>query len=248
MVESKNETSIKAQQQKNLITKCDEAGAALATADRDDMRARYKVGRIVGEVMDEAKYGQNAVEVMEEKLRRDKKTLYRYARVAQLWPAAEFERLVRKKDAAGLPVTWSHLEVLVEVEDGRVRKGLLSKALKKCWSVRTLRAEIENLEPASSRSKKVKPLVAIGRLARSLDPLAEVARNLEAKALPVLLSKKAKPSKQELAGLKASWKRLDIAHKCLGGLLAKVSVVLERGGRLTKQPAKQPAKQRVVEA
>ncbi|RIX40047.1 MAG: DUF1016 family protein [Rhodocyclales bacterium GT-UBC] len=238
MVDTKNESTTKAQQQKNLIAKCNEVQDALSKADWNDMKVRHKVGRIVAEVKDAAKYGENAVTFMEKKLRRDEKTLYRYARVTELWPTAEFEKLVREKGPSGLPITWSHLEVLVDVADGRVRQGLLSKARKQCWSVRKLKAEAEKTKSSSPSSKKTAPLVALSHLARSLDALEQKMSHLSARAMPALLSKP-ELSDKEREALKSSWVKLEAAELVLTDLIAKVREVLERDD--------EPKKKRIVE-
>jgi hypothetical protein len=71
-------------------------------------------------------------------LRFDKSTLHDYAKVAGTWDPKEFGALLKKKNAVDLPLRFSHLVVLAQVEDGRRRNALITRTLQECLTVRQL--------------------------------------------------------------------------------------------------------------
>jgi hypothetical protein len=91
----------------------------LVKNDNSNALGKYVVATEVKAVMDErTKYGSRAVEKLARKLGLKAKLLYRWAAVATIWPdQADFYALVQRRNKYGIPLTWSHLEVLTEVTD-----------------------------------------------------------------------------------------------------------------------------------
>lgn len=89
----------------------------LVKNDSSNALGKYAIATEVKAVMDErAKYGSRAVEKLARKLGLKGKLLYRWAEVATTWPdLAAFNALVQRRNKYGIPLTWSHLEVLTEV-------------------------------------------------------------------------------------------------------------------------------------
>ena len=131
---------------------CKEARELLVAADRSDVLARYKVGVIILRVKERRGYGERGVERMEEELGRDQGTLYRYATVVETWEEPDFKALMKRTNAKGLPLTWSHYELLATVKDGRKLNGLITRALKECLSVHALRAIIDAAKQESKQA------------------------------------------------------------------------------------------------
>jgi len=133
----------------------DVGGVSLATAvagikDRltaiavDAMRARYDLGVFVYRVR-AADHDASSAEV----LRRLAKSfemhttaLRRCARVAEVMSPEEFETLLSHRGQDGMPATWSHVELLVEIADPEVRRQLGRAVTSEPLSVRALAARI----------------------------------------------------------------------------------------------------------
>jgi hypothetical protein len=232
-------------QQKNFKAACKEARELLVAADRSDVLARYKAGVIVRAVMNEAKYGESGVERMEAELGLDQKTLYRHATVAETWEEPEFKAEVKRTNTKGLPLTWSHFELLATVKDGRNRNGLITRALKENLSVHALRALMGSGEPKAKRAAtgeatEISPSGAIRHLDQALDAFEKEARNWEAQALPSLITCREKLKKKEVAKLTETLTRVNDAKSILGNLSDEIEKVLA--------PPQEQATSRVVEA
>lgn len=130
--------------QQGLKAICDRVRTLLATAERNDILARYEVAVLVKGVKDSAKYGEDAISKMALALRRDRSVLYRYAAVADTWTKAEFKELVAKSKSDESTLTWSHLELLAAVEDGRVRRALVERSQREAMTLGQLRALRKN--------------------------------------------------------------------------------------------------------
>ncbi len=114
----------------------------VAETTREEASRRYDIGKLVRQVRDdEEKYGKRSVEALAMLLRFDKSTLHDYANVATTWDDKEFKALLKKKTALGLGLRFSHLVVLAQVDDGRGRNALITRALAQNLTVRQL-AEI----------------------------------------------------------------------------------------------------------
>jgi hypothetical protein len=117
---------------------------------------RFEVAQIVLKVrVGHKRYGARGVEQLATELGLDKATVYRWARVAEVWAPGEFRIVIARRNKAGLAVTWSHLEVLAEVSGRARRETLLEKVLAESLSVRQLRALVGG--PAKVDSVPVEP-------------------------------------------------------------------------------------------
>jgi hypothetical protein len=127
----------------------------LLTSDAtNSLLARHQVALIVQRVKrTPARYGSGAVRELEAALCLDAKTLYRWAIVADAWPnRGALKKLTLMKNSSGLPLTWSHLELLSDLDDPARRAEATEKALAQSWSVRQLRTWIyEATRPSESR-------------------------------------------------------------------------------------------------
>lgn len=111
----------------------------LASSEKQDVRTRYEIGRVVAQVRGErAKYGSDAVGKLERALGLDENTLRRYERIANTWTPTQVSTLLKRTNPYGRPLSWSHLDVLAEVVDEKKRESLLKQALREGLSVREL--------------------------------------------------------------------------------------------------------------
>ena len=232
-------------QQRNFKAACKEARYLLTAADRSDLLTRYKAGVIIRKVKESADYGENGVKRMEEELGRDQGTLYRYSTVVETWEEPEFKAQIKRTNAKGLPLTWSHYELLATVEDGRRRNGLITRALNECLSVHALRALMGSSESKAKRAAtgeatEISPSGAIRHLDQALDAFEKEARSWEEQALPSLITSREKLKKKDVTRLTETLKRVNDAKTILGKLSDEIEKVLA--------PPEEQIPSRVVEA
>lgn len=130
-------------------------------AEKHDVAARYYVATMVQAVKDAAKFGEGAIDKLEGPSGLDRSSLYRLAAVAETWAPSDFKKVSAEKAKNGLPLSWSHWEVLAyEVKDGRARNGLMTQALDECLSVRDLRARANGTDRAEQEQQGAEPTPA----------------------------------------------------------------------------------------
>jgi hypothetical protein len=233
MADTKNTPSSEKAQQTNFKAACKVARDSLTDAERNDVTARHKVGVIVREVMDEAKYGENAVGRMESELGVDEKTLYRYGKVAEVWSAKEFKKVVGQLNDKRLPLTWSHLEILAGVEDGRSRRALQARVLKECLSVRALLAATHTSpsdRPISdTQDEKATPSASIRRLGRTLAGVEREAKAMSERVMQDVGSHRENLTEEDVSRLSDALKRASNAARLLVVLSGQVREVLFPG-------------------
>lgn len=146
MSETNKRTYNEKDQERARNAKLAEIKQLLAKAETNDLDARYRIGIVVNDVkINRKKYGDGAVNHVADELSIERTSLYAYAKVVQLWPEKEFEKLCRRKNTAGLPITFSHLIELTKrglMKNEPKREKLLDKVFSKSLSVRALRDEI----------------------------------------------------------------------------------------------------------
>lgn len=124
----------------------------LAKAVKVDAGIRHRIGTAVKQVRDRAKYGAGAMKELERAFGFDANTLRRFEAVAETWTRGELRSLLAKKNANGVPLTWSHLEALAEEQVAQRREKFIVKALEKGWSVRDLREALFGTDAAQDES------------------------------------------------------------------------------------------------
>lgn len=103
----------------------------------------------------ERTYGAGAVKSLEEALDVSSKSLYRWATVAEAWPTAgDFEGVCSQRNSKGLPLSWSHLERLAEIENTTERFTMMKRALDESLSVRKLEAAIDEMSESNVKPRK----------------------------------------------------------------------------------------------
>lgn len=137
--------------------------AAMASASANTLHSRYKVGLIVLRVKNKPnKYGKSAVIQLEAALGIDAKSLYRLASVAEIFPKESFlNKILARKNPHGLPLTWSHLVEVSNIEDPKKRERAIDKALSMGMSARQLKGWIKGAHRAGD-SKALKQDVPSG--------------------------------------------------------------------------------------
>jgi hypothetical protein len=113
----------------------------LATAAADEVQARYDFG-IVLLTLREAHAGRSALRVLAERYRFDPSALRRYARVCSAIFPDEFTWLAGLRTCRGMPLSWSHIELLAREPSRQRRKELAIAVLEDDLSVRELSARL----------------------------------------------------------------------------------------------------------
>ncbi|WP_394851005.1 hypothetical protein [Pendulispora rubella] len=120
----------------------------------DNIRVRYELGQLVANARYDRRSAKgvtpldrlsNAMDVHSTALRR-------CARVCTIFTRDELEDMLRLRRPNGLPVTWSHLELVSEITSRHTRWHLVQRAVNEGLSVRSLAALIRD----TRRSRKSK--------------------------------------------------------------------------------------------
>ena len=124
-----------------LRAKFTEVSRLLAAIVVADTKTRYDVGVIVAAIKaDDLTYGARACEKLAAALDCSPASLYRNAIVAECWSRAEFTALLRRRDARGQPLSWTHWVVLASVDSESELARFVDEALDKSLSARELKA------------------------------------------------------------------------------------------------------------
>lgn len=121
----------------------------LADAAVQDMRARYDFGRVLEMVRRSGRgeMGAGMLRRIADVLQTHTSALRRYARVSETIPPQEFAWLTRLTNERGVPLTWSHVELLARVRSAERRKQLAAAVMERNLSVRALAALVRAARP-----------------------------------------------------------------------------------------------------
>ncbi|MGK4008386.1 hypothetical protein WMF31_37590 [Sorangium sp. So ce1036] len=172
-----------------LRKECDSIRKELASTGTDDAKVRHRLGILVNAIRKEPnKYGQGGVEQLARALGFDKTLLYRHAKVAECWSSRELSELLRRKSVTGLPISFSHLQLLVTVTDPTKREEYIETVLAEGLSVRDLGRRLNPAAVKASRKKSSQPDAehALRGLQTTLEIWTDRVDLLEAEVLPTL--------------------------------------------------------------
>lgn len=172
-----------------LRKECDKICEALAIAGTEDAKVRHRLGALVNAIQDDAdKYGKRGVEQLAVALGYDKTLLYRHAKVAACWSSKELSELLRRESATGLPISFSHLQLLATVTSARKRNDYIEAVLAEGLSVRDLKRRLAPAAEKASRKQSSQPDAehALRGLQTTLETWTDRVELLEAEMLPAL--------------------------------------------------------------
>ena len=109
----------------------------LATAAVDDVLARYDLGKVLVSLRHDSPE-RSALRVLAEHMGFDPSALRRYARVSSTIQPDEFEWLTGLRMRRGMPLSWSHIELLAREHDRNRRMELAAAVVTDDLSVRAL--------------------------------------------------------------------------------------------------------------
>ena len=115
------------------------------------LRSRYELGLQVLEMNEDQKknqgklYGTNAIGRICKILKWDDGVIRSALRFVQRYSPTELDRLCEQVLPNGEPLTWSHVRVLIEVDDLSERKALLERTISEGWTCSTLARAFKDL-------------------------------------------------------------------------------------------------------
>jgi hypothetical protein len=112
----------------------------------DDLRARYELGLLVHDLRYDVRDNvpRGTLKEFARLINVRLGTLQRYARVAEMIGAPEFEDYVTLLGPQGTVLTWSHIEELAEARGADLRRLRAEEAVSEALSVNELRARIRD--------------------------------------------------------------------------------------------------------
>jgi hypothetical protein len=116
--------------------------------ERNIIIKRYELGEIIKDVHDDNqrsrgwKYGEGSMKKLAFGLGIDATLLYESAHFAMAYTRTEVEELVKMRNAAGHPISWSHIRWVVR-ETPVTRQELLQKAMAENWTSVALAYEVK---------------------------------------------------------------------------------------------------------
>jgi hypothetical protein len=126
------------------------------------VRRRYDLGLQVLEMYEDEQngsrlYGDNAIGRICKLLKWDDGVIYLSLRFVQTYSKEEVDHLCTLLLPSGAPLTWSHVRVLLAVEDADRREELLEKTIKKGLTCTSLAYEVKALQPHSPNDHRGRP-------------------------------------------------------------------------------------------
>jgi hypothetical protein len=131
----------------HLLARMSEAAVA-------DMQARYDLGQVVHRLRygEECAARRDHIALLASSFDIHPSALRRMARVSESVSPGEFRYFCALRDSRGIPLTWSHLEVLSEIRYAPRRRELADLASARRLSVRELRGLVAKRKPSSGMS------------------------------------------------------------------------------------------------
>lgn len=172
-----------------LRKECDKIREDLAASGSDDAKIRHRLGALVNDIQDKPdKYGQRGVQQLAAALGYDKTLLYRHAKVAACWSLKELSDLLQRQSVTGLPISFSHLQLIAPLTSPKKREKYLDAVFNEGLSVRELKrrlghgAKAETDEPSSTPDA----VRALRRLRVASETWLERVKLLEAEVVSAL--------------------------------------------------------------
>jgi len=173
-----------------LKKKFEQADKLLRSADANFLKARYSLGEIVSDVEKDPKsvYGAKAIDKLRTALGVNSNILYKARRFTELYTSDDLTQIMSARGKGGQSINWSHMEVLVTVEDDDMRNELTEKVLKEAWTARDLGKEVKKLFGGSRSNSNGRPMSKPKHFSGYLDSVISVSQGVQKKTNTVWLS------------------------------------------------------------
>jgi hypothetical protein len=119
----------------------------LFDADKNIIIARHKTGKIIQDILDtedNSKFGKDAAGQLAVALAIPKQDLYRCKVFADTYADGDVKKLVTKTTAGGRRLKWSHVDLIIRIQDDKLRRKMLDRVFANDWSVRELSDAIKD--------------------------------------------------------------------------------------------------------
>lgn len=138
------------------------------------IRNRYEIGGIAIDVTAQnggKKYGAKLIERLAKVLGRNASIIYDAKRFAELYSETELEKLLEVRSRSGLPLMWSHIEALIHLPDGKLRKTMLEATLAENLTPKQLQEKIQKHFGGPRGNSSGRPLTKPKNLEGYLDSI-----------------------------------------------------------------------------
>lgn len=203
-----------------LKKECDRIRGLLANSDRYDARARYALGELVLRSREHRRYGSRAVAHIEAELGIGRRSLYRFADIVKEWPRPEFDAVMTRRNAHGLPLTWTHLSLLSDLPKSK-RPALIERSLRESLSSMDLATVINGGELRVVGEDRDPDALRVQRMAARAEGLIETLRRFETDVLRTLPAKRSRDVSQSLRHARKTYEQLRAeCDRIIGRLVA----------------------------
>ena len=173
-----------------LEAKCIEARTILTSENECVISSRFRLGAIVAEVANDTakKYGSNAIQKMSQRLGVNTTILYDANKFVELYSEEDLDNILAARSTAGFPLCWSHIQVLIHVDDDKLREKFLIAALKDNLSASDLGKKIKAYFDKKRGNSTGRPMAKPKDLAGYLDSIKETTEFVDKKIKSVWLN------------------------------------------------------------
>jgi hypothetical protein len=146
-----------------LREKCAAIGSRIAAHLGRDLLGRYEIGLEIKQVHDDAtkggrkRYGARIIEQLSKDSPWGAGLIRLTLRMVKTYTKEEIEQIAKKRMAAGPPITWEHIRVLVTVKDRGRREALLAQMVNESLPAAALRAEVAKEKKQTGRGRRIAP-------------------------------------------------------------------------------------------
>lgn len=152
----------------------------LSTINKNEILARYDLGKAVAAVVtDSRKYGENAAKLLSAALNMSESLLYNLRNLYTQWKDnyEELKTLTDAKNAAGIPLSYSHMVVINTLSTQTERNSIAQRCLRECLSVEDLKALVQEKYGNRSNNRGTisprNPGAGVAVMTKALDKLSE---------------------------------------------------------------------------
>lgn len=210
----------------------------LADVDKDAITARHKTGKIIQDILDaedNSKFGKNAAGQLAVALDIRKQDLYRCKAFADTYSDSDVKKLIARTTVGGRRLKWSHVDLIIRIQDDKLRIKMLELVFTNDWSVRELSDAIKDKlgkrgkgkgRPRATPStpqgaiallaKQAKTVVDVySASAKKLDEAVDMPGDFDSKVIKTELSEARPQVKAAIASLKKSLDQLYLINSAV---------------------------------
>jgi len=137
------------------------------------LKSRWELGNYCNKIYEDEqenegrRYGLRSIARLAAAVREDKSSLLLAIRFARCYTKEQRDTLCNVRRSDGTPITWSHVRVLLQVDEAEGREELLARCVSESWTVEVLQREVQAI---TNRGKTTKAGAPVSR-PKSIDGL-----------------------------------------------------------------------------